>query len=383
MGRLRAILPATLTTLLLATLGAASLPTQIQLDPVGWRPAGGLAAPRAYASAIALPTGEILVVGGLDRDDPHLVRAGSEVYDPLSSHTRVLDRPFVGRVNNSATVARNGHVVIAGGSQWSGDKTGWVVVDSVDVYLTYEHRWIAGAPMLQPRTGGRATALRDGRVFVTGGYDGPRLIGTSEIYDPLVNRWDPAAPMPRPRGDFAITTLPDGRVLVAGGLDGKDSIETRSSLFYDPKTDRWSDGPQLTSPRVLQAQAKLPNGDLLIVGGQGYPSGTAERYDVRRNTFVFAGTLSTPRMVAQAAALPDGRVVVTGGLPVLPGPRLFTPTGASELWDPVTNSWNDIPPVSSPRAFAGLVAVSGGVFQISGAAKDDRAEASVERFVWH
>ena len=89
------------------------------------------------------------------------------------------------------------------------------------------------------------------------------------------------------------------------------------------------------------------------------------------------------RMVAQAAALPDGRAVVTGGLPEFPGPRFFAPTGSTEMWDPATNSWNDVAPVGSARAFAGLVAVSGGVFQISGAAKDDRAVASVERFVWH
>jgi hypothetical protein len=380
--RLRALGPAALTLVLLCAVIAATRPGAAAPLRIGWLPAGGLASPRAYAPTIALPTGEILVVGGIDRTDPRLVRPGSEVYDPQTGRTRVFSFPLDGRVNNSPTVAQGGRVVIvAGGSAWRGDS--WEVVDRVDLYLTYEHRWIAGAPLLQPRTGGRATALADGRVFLTGGYDGPRLIATSEIYDPLIDRWQRAAPMPRPRGDFAITTLPDGRVLVAGGLDGRDSVETRSSLYYDPATDRWSDGPKLVSPRVLQAQAKLPNGDLLIIGGQGYSSGTAERYDVRLGAFFFAGTLSTPRMVAQAAALPDGRAVVTGGLPESPGPRLFAPTDSTEMWFPSTNDWNVVAPVTSARAFAGLVAVSGGLYQISGAAKDDLAEASVERFVWH
>ena len=381
MRRLRELGPAAITLVFLCALVVAARADAAVPLHIGWLPAGELSAPRAYASSIALPTGQILVVGGLDRDDSHLVRSGSELYDPLTGHTKVLQTPLVGRVNTSATVGLGGRVVIAGGSEWRGDH--WDVVDRVDVYLTYEQKWIAAERMLQPRTGGRATALADGRIFVTGGYDGPRLIATSEIYDPLVDRWIRATPMPRPRADFAIATLPDGRVLVAAGLDGRDSVETRTSLYYDPATGRWSEGPTLVSPRVLQAQAKLPNGDLLIVGGQGYSSGTAERYDVKLGAFFFAGTLSTPRMVAQAAALPDGRAVVTGGLPEFPGPRFFAPTGSTEMWDPATNSWNDVAPVGSARAFAGLVAVSGGVFQISGAAKDDRAVASVERFVWH
>ena len=175
--------------------------------------------------------------------------------------------------------------------------------------------------MLQARTGQRATALLDGRVFVTGGYDGPRLIGTSEIYDPRTDTWTSAAAMPEVRGDFAMTTLRSGKVLVAGGLAGKDSAATLTSIFYVPEIDQWLGGPPLNAERVLFAQAKLPNGDLLIIGGQGVASGTAERYDVRQGLFLYAGTLAIPRLVADAAALPDGRAIVTGGLPEVPGRR--------------------------------------------------------------
>ena len=236
--------------------------------------------------------------------------------------------------------------------------------------------------MLHGRTGHVGTVLRDGRLFVTGGYDGPRLIGTSEIYDPRTDTWTRAAAMPDVRGDFAMTTLRSGKVLVAGGLRGKDSIPTLTSVLYVPEMDEWFWGPLLTTERVLFAQTKLPNGDLLIIGGQGPASGTAERYDVRQGIFVYAGTLTDPRLVADAAALPDGRAIVTGGLPEYPGRHDFTPLATTELWDASTNAWRIVAPVSSPRAFARLVAGRRGIYQVSGVASDEHADASVERFVW-
>jgi len=269
---------------------------------------------------------------------------------------------------------------MAGGSEWEGDH--WAVIDRVDVYLPYEHRWVQGQSVPHARTGHRATALLDGRIFVTGGYDGPRLIGTSEIYDPYTDRWTRAAPMPDVRGDFAMTTLPNGRVLVAGGLVGRDAQATLTSLYYEPAKDEWSGGPLLNSERILFSQAKLANGDLLIIGGQGPASGTAERYDVLTSRFIYAGTLAAPRLVSDAAALPDGRAIVTGGLPEYPGRRDFTPLSATELWDPATNHWRNVASVSSARAFARLVVLREGIYQVSGVAYDEQADASVERFVW-
>src|SRR5438094_10205641 len=105
--------------------------------------------------------------------------------------------------------------------------------------------------MLHGRTGVRATALKDGRIFVTGGYDGPRLIKTSEIYDPMSDHWSEASPMIEPRGDFSIAALDDGRVLVAGGRFGRGSVPAVSSLYFYAQRDPWPPGPGLPVSRVL------------------------------------------------------------------------------------------------------------------------------------
>jgi N-acetylneuraminic acid mutarotase len=292
----------------------------------------------------------------------------------------VLEQRLRGRTNHAAVAGAGGRVVLIGGSEWAGNH--WDVIDRVDVYLPYEHRWKHGRAMLHGRTGVRATALADGRIFVAGGYDGPRLIGTSEIYDPMTDTWRVARSMPTPRGDFSIATLADGRVLVAGGIVGPEARATRTAIYYDALRDTWLPGPQLLSDRILHAQAKLPNGDLLLIGGQHSASNTAERYDARTGSFVYAGTLAVPRMGSAAAPLIDGRAIVTGGLIVTTGPVVFDPTERTELWDPATNEWREVGRVATGRAFARLVSTPEGIYQVSGVAFDEQAQATVERFVW-
>src|SRR5438876_453167 len=254
--------PALLTALLLVAVSVAvGQPGPRAPERLAWEQAGALAAPRAYATAVTLVTGEILVVGGLDKDDPKVTSVTSELFDPLTGHARVLDQRLPGRVNHAAVAGAGGRVAIIGGSVWIGD--GWAITDRVDVYLPYEHRWKEGQPMLHGRTGVRATALEDGGVFE------------------------------------------------------------------------------------------------------------------------YAGTLAVPRMVADAAALPDGRAIVTGGLVVTAGPVSFDPSARTELWDPATNRWREVAPVSSGRAFARLISTADGIYQVSGVALGEQAQARVERFVWH
>src|SRR5438874_613407 len=52
--------------------------------PIKWSAFADLARPRAFAQAVALPTGEILVVGGLDRADADVTNPKTELLDPVA-----------------------------------------------------------------------------------------------------------------------------------------------------------------------------------------------------------------------------------------------------------------------------------------------------------
>jgi len=341
-----------------------------------WDTFGELAHPRAYATALALPGSEILVVGGLDRDDPHVTNTQSEVVNVKTGAVSVLEQQLEGRLHQTMTRALGDRVVVAGGVKFS--TTQWDPVDRVDVYLPADHRWISASPMIDPRSDHAAVALRTGMVMVIGGNQGPRLLQSVEIYDVKNDRWARASPLPLPRTELSAFTLADGRVLVAGGIDGSGA-PTDTTYLWDPSADQWTEGPKMHVARVQHTAVQLSSGDILFAGGDGAASGTSERYDSKLGVFVLSGTLVEPRQAAEAAQLPDGRVVLIGGMP--PRNDDFSPLRSAEIWDPATERWSDLPPSLTPRAWPSVVVIGGVVYQLGGTGDDESSYRSIERLV--
>ncbi|MDQ2969357.1 MAG: hypothetical protein M3R37_13720 [Actinomycetota bacterium] len=339
-----------------------------------WQTIGELSQPRAYASAVALSNGKILVVGGFDRFAPGVMNGQSELIDPATGTVTLLPQPLLGRVHQSVTTAWENLIVVAGGVEWH--VTYWSPVDRVDVFRPSQSGWVLGATLRHPRSDHAATALQDGRVLVTGGNANTTLLASTEIYNVRSDTWTQAAPMPRPRTQHSAVTLLDGRVLVVGGIDS-DGSAADTTFMYDPRLDSWTNGPRLTFARLQHVAVVLPNGNVLVVGGEGAASGTSELYDFRAGVFLPSGTLADPRLAAQAVALPDGRVVLSGGLP----PRMheFAPLRSVEIWDPLVGRWSQLPPAPSPRAWGKAVLVRGYVYQLSGTGDGETPYRTIER----
>lgn len=359
-------------------VGRATSPGERTAEPQ-WTVAGELARSRAYARAVALETGEILVVGGLDAKDDHVTIPTTEVFDPATGRTTVLPQTLLGRLNQTLTVGWGGRVVVSGGTEWLGDH--WSSVAKVDVYLPWSHTWLHATNMLQPRSDHGAAALLDGRVLVTGGNYNNRLLRASEIYDPRTNEWTAVQPLPRARTQFSLATLPDGTVLAAGGFQD-DGRMTTTTFIYEPWSDRWAEGPEMREIRVNHSVVTLPSGDLLFFGGERMGAGTAEQYLWRERRSAYAGVLGGPRLVAQGAALPDGRVVAVGGLPEDRERTRFIPTSDAEMWDPAKRVWSQLQAAPTKRAYAQLIATDRGLFRLSGVGEDEAPFATVEELTW-
>lgn len=339
-----------------------------------WDTFGELARPRAYAIAAALPSGEILVVGGLDRAAPDVTNTESELVNVQTGAVSVLHQQLEGRLHQTMTRALGDKVVVAGGVKFA--TTHWDPVDRVDVYLPSDRKWVPASPLIDPRSDHAATTLLTGMVMVIGGNQGPRLLQSTEIYDVKNDRWFRSAPLPLPRTEHSAFTLADGRVLVAGGVEAS-GVATDTTWIYNPPADAWTEGPRMTLPRVQFAAVQLASGDILFVGGDGAASGTSERYDAKSGRFVISGTLADPRQAARAVQLPDGRVVVVGGMP--PRNVEFAPLRSAEIWDPRTERWNELPPSPTARAWPSLVMVGGVVYQLSGTGDAEAAYRTIER----
>src|SRR5947209_5838153 len=85
-------------------------------------------------------------------------------------------------------------------------------------------RVVRSASMHARRADHTATLLRDGRVLIAGGMvENGVFLDSAEIFDPAKQIFTPAANMRSRRVGHSATLLPNGKVLIAGGLAGRVS----------------------------------------------------------------------------------------------------------------------------------------------------------------
>jgi len=186
------------------------------------------------------------------------------------------------------------------------------------------------------------------------------------------------------------TLLVNGQVLVAGGTVAGTTLSDRAEL-YAPSTD----GFTATTGRMVVARSghsatRLLDGRVLLVGGWvESPVGllstlaSAEIYDPVTRTFREVGPLTSPRVDHAAALLADGRVLVTGGS-VLQGSFLADLDDA-EVFDPVSETFDALPArMAHTHATHALLNVGFGRFLVAGGSDADfRCEvfdSATERF---
>jgi hypothetical protein len=298
-----------------------------RLDPGGraWAPTGSLATSRTDTTAVTLPDGSVLAVGGW-----HWNPTDSERYDPLGGRWSASARRFEGW-NTPVVELYDGRVLAVGGEEEI-DPLGWN-----DVFDPVAGTWSGAATDLEITEGHSATLLKDGRVLVAGGRSWLAdyfwwYTPEARVYDPATDAWSRVAAMPQPRAGHLAERLLDGRVLVLGGAN--DEVGRLSgTLLYDPGADRWAAAAPLPADFRPQASVRLRDGSVLVVGDYDPDTGitASMRYDPATDAWSEPDPLVEHRGWGfTATLLADGRVLVAGGFrPQVPG---FSRT--TELWTP-------------------------------------------------
>ena len=313
---------------------------------------GQMIAARFDHAAVLLPTGRVLIVGGLERNG--VTQPSAELFDLTTGRFIATGRPLAQHGwGVTATLLRNGKVLVAGGGSFGCDSP--CSTASAELYDPATETFAFTGKMTVPRAEARAALLRSGEVLLVGGTpvtesnpvlsaelyhpstgtftslgathlfdatqiilltDGKALVVSSsgtDLYDPSTGRFTSTGTMTLPRTKFGGALLPDGRVLIAGGqVGGAWGTRTTSTQIYDPQTGRFAPGPQLNEDRfkLSKAVVSLKDGRVLIAGGAERP----EVYDPNSGIFVPVGGVTLDGFCfSTATLLSDGRVLLAGG----------------------------------------------------------------------
>lgn len=312
-----------LATCLLGVAAAAGIaavqPVSVQASGTTglWSKAGGLITGREEHTATLLRDGNVLIAGGTDGRNTAL--ASAEIYHPATNRWTPAHSMAAARFDHTATLLPSGKVLVVGGLA---GPLPFGSLASSELYDPTTDSWSASAPMRVSRARQTATLLQDGRVLVVGGLslvvrEGglvPSVATGAEVYDPTSNRWSTTAQVGFDRLDQTATLLADGRVLVAGGHG--DVTTFNSTEIYDPSADRWISAAPMGARRFGHAATLLSDGDVLVVGGNGNDTDTpltsAEIYDPRTNLWVTVASMDAVHVNHTVTLLGNGTVMVVG-----------------------------------------------------------------------
>ena len=215
---------------------------------------GSLRTPRVWHTATLLTDGRVLIAGGTAVSEP---AEAAELYDPKTgtfTYTGVMnDLRFEG---STATLLADGRVLIAGGRD---AVTFGTTTDKAEIYDPATGKFTATGSMAHARSYHSATLLRDGRVLVAGGQD------PAELFDPKTGTFSPTGSMVTPRTRHTATLLSDGRVLIAGGMEFS-SLQTplAAAELFDPMSGTFSSTGSMQAPCQEPYAALLLDGRVLI-----------------------------------------------------------------------------------------------------------------------
>jgi Galactose oxidase, central domain len=307
---------------------------------------------------------------------------------PPMGRWETLPRMSVPRIAFTATLLRDGRVLIAGGrTQRFADSSDGTPTTSVDIFDPATRRFLPAASLGTARAGHTATLLPSGQVLVAGGD--PR--GTAEIYDPAFDTWTLTSPMHDRRYDHAAALLPGGRVLVTGGAPSPPvgisargaAPATLPSEIYDPAAGTWTVAatPAFDRPEYPTATV-LKDGRVLVVGGQYMYNSpdesreTSEIYDSQSNTWspTAIETRAGARQYHTATRLPSGEVLVAGGIQ-------DSHTNAwAVLYNPISDSWTQVPNMTVARCGQGAQLLATGKVLLFGSGCWSDMSATAEEF---
>jgi N-acetylneuraminic acid mutarotase len=142
-----------------------------------WTATGSLATARSGHTATLLSNGQVLVAGGMSTSG---FFASAELYDPATGTWAATGSMATARVWHTATLLPNGQVLVAGGLSSGYHRNHQT--PTAELYDPASGSWTATASLVPARDVHTATLLRNGRVLVSGGDSNDGILARADLY---------------------------------------------------------------------------------------------------------------------------------------------------------------------------------------------------------
>ena len=214
-----------------------------------------------------LASGKVLFSGGFNGT---AAIATAQLYDPTSNTFSSTGNLKVARAGPSSTLLPSGKVLIAGGVFFTGTPPYSLVANyltSAELYDPTSGTFSLTGSLKVARSGQSATVLGNGTVLLAAGQNAATTggwVGSAEIYNPATGKFTLTGSLNTARFLHTAHLLASGEVLiVAGNFHGSIA----STELYNPSTGTFSNGPSLNTPRQGHRSVLLTNGQVLALGG--------------------------------------------------------------------------------------------------------------------
>ncbi len=348
-----------------------------------WSTTGEMLEGRAELVAALLPSGQVLVAGGIGDPSPADGGAGStdwtflssaELYDPVAGTWADAGSMLSPRGTRGlfpiSKGPYSGKVMVGGGiSAYNRDpENPWYryhLLSTTELFDPTSRTWSPGPPMLKHSVG--FLQLADGKLLAVGSFVSETDLTPSadvqilDLSDPEPT-WRFVRPMNEPRANPALLLLDSGEVLAICGLDSRyaDHLNPTAER-YDPVADLWTRAASPPSKRYMPVVVKLPDGNVLFTAGcpntfncsdpqppyeQG-PDNKAWIYEPATDRWRETTPMNSPHAYANGVLLDSGKVLVAAGnwMKTTDGGQDWYPAGTPEIFDPSTETWSTTEPM--------------------------------------
>ena len=208
----------------------------------------------------SLTVSKILVTTGSNRDGTH---TASEIIDlTIKGGNKCENWPkFPISVSEATGGLIENNVLICGGYDGRYIDECYSLSNKKATFVTY---------MSVKRTDAASVVVNDDTLWITGGYDYPNTLASSEYIKMTGTRSGPDLPMALE--GHTILAINSSCSMVIGGMN-RDTFDITSTFYYDNNNDVWTNGPNLNQGRYDHASGMIidefTNENFVAVTGGG------------------------------------------------------------------------------------------------------------------